>query len=54
MDKEIFDLIPFKDVNSMSFIATMAKYEELGVPIILTNGAKLYPEGWLRWIKVKK
>ena len=51
MNAEVFELIPFKDLNSLEFIATMALYERQGEPILLTNGAKLYPEGWLRWLK---
>ena len=35
-------------------IATMACYEALGKPIILKNGAKMYPEGWLRFLKLDK
>ena len=49
-----FELIPFKHLNAASFIATMAKYEELGVPITLTNGAKMYPQGWLNFVYPKR
>lgn len=54
MDNSVFDLIPFKHVNAASFIATMAKYEELGLPIILTNGAKMYPHGWSGYVNPKR
>jgi hypothetical protein len=48
-------LLPEKirSLNGASFIATMAYYEAHGLAIELDNGAKGYPEGWLRFVGMK-
>lgn len=53
IDKHVFNLIPFKDESAETFIATMAWHEMHSIPIILTNGAKMHPEGWVNWIYPK-
>jgi len=47
MNQDLLDLMPFEPT-----IFIMAGYEATGLPIILKNGAKLYPKGWLRFIKI--
>jgi hypothetical protein len=44
---EVTDHFPFE-----MDITTMAAYEASGKPIILKNGAKMYPEGWLRLLRM--
>ena len=50
---DAFDLIPFRNESSSTFIATMAWHEINNIPITLTNGATMTPEGWARWIYPK-
>ena len=33
-------------------IMTMAGYEATGLPIILKDGQKVYPTGWLRFLNI--
>jgi hypothetical protein len=40
------------DLDMDSAIVTFACYEREGKPIILKNGAKLYPEGWMRFLRM--
>ena len=47
MNDELFEQLPFKPT-----IYDMACYEALRVPIILKNGAEMYPKGWLRFLRL--
>ena len=46
----IIDLLPW-ELDVPSAIATFAMYEHLKLPIILKNGAKMYPKGWLSFVR---
>lgn len=51
MNNEAFELIPdhLRELDVLSFIATMAMYEHLGYPIMLKNGSEMSPEGFKRF-----
>ena len=43
------ELLPW-ELDVPSAIATCAMYELHNKPIILKNGAEVYPQGWLRFL----
>lgn len=47
----LIDQLPW-ELDAPSAIATFAMYEALDTPITLKNGSKVYPEGWLRFLKM--
>jgi len=49
MNDWMMDLLPFPLT-----LANLACYEATGEPVILTNGAKVYPKGYLRFLKMDK
>ena len=50
MENDWFDeLLPFPLT-----MVNLACYEACGKPIVLTNGAKVYPQGFLRYLKMSK
>ena len=45
-----------KEMEQLPFEVTALKlacYEACGKPITLKNGAKMHPEGWLKFLKLK-
>lgn len=48
MNEEVWEQLPF-ELN----LITLACYEAHGKPITLKNGAKMYPKGWLKFLKLK-
>ena len=47
MNEEIMKQLPF-DLTIYNLIC----YEATGKPIILKNGAKMHPKGWLKFFKI--
>jgi hypothetical protein len=47
-NEELLKQVPF-ELN----VHTLIIHEALGIPITLKNGAKMYPEGWLKFFKLK-